>query len=409
MEKQVSINTKNLLDLQFGADKAFRKTNLPAGYDPADFERQIRQAGIDPAGRFIASVCIGIRPDFDKKCDKKDFREFTRKILSIYNDIRNYFFEQKCGFETFCNEEVICMACFFEKMDSEAFAETIIQPLLQELEKRYELLFFAGIGTAVDEPERFEETIDSAYRAYQSYFFNPTQMIVLNKEARERRYAAIDEYFQALESAFRSVLIHDPEAAEKLTSVLDVLYDFHYGNRQAMIMHTMEYTGCIAMRLKQYRLLELDFFEMQNKLQARVCHTATYQELREIIYKHFERLLPLVYMSDRPKAKLVIEQVKEYTREHYMDNITVEYMAEFAHFSTDYFSHLFKNETGTTYKVFLTQIRMKHAVELLRNTEYRVAEISDKVGYNNPRAFCDAFKQVYSISPMEYRRIHRKK
>ena len=51
---------------------------------------------------------------------------------------------------------------------------------------------------------------------------------------------------------------------------------------------------------------------------------------------------------------------------------------------------------------------MNRAVELLRDTEYRIDEISAKVGYNNPRAFGEAFKQHFSVSPMEYRRIHRK-
>ena len=51
---------------------------------------------------------------------------------------------------------------------------------------------------------------------------------------------------------------------------------------------------------------------------------------------------------------------------------------------------------------------MKHAVDLLRDTEMHISEISEKVGYKNPRTFMDAFKHSYGFSPMEYRRMHRR-
>ena len=91
-----------------------------------------------------------------------------------------------------------------------------------------------------------------------------------------------------------------------------------------------------------------------------------------------------------------------------MEELSLQRLASVAYVSPDYFSHMFKNETGKTYKAFLTEIRMKNAVELLRETELRVAQISEKVGYNNTRAFVDAFKQTYGVSPMEYRRVHKK-
>ena len=47
---------------------------------------------------------------------------------------------------------------------------------------------------------------------------------------------------------------------------------------------------------------------------------------------------------------------------------------------------------------------MEEAIKLLIQTDAKMYEIGEKVGYNNVRRFVDAFKQIYSMSPMEYRK-----
>ena len=79
-------------------------------------------------------------------------------------------------------------------------------------------------------------------------------------------------------------------------------------------------------------------------------------------------------------------------------------LADVACVSQNYFSALFKKETGQNYKAYLTSIRMEEAIKLLRTTDLKTYEIGEKVGYNNVRRFVDAFKQLYNVSPMEYRK-----
>ena len=49
----------------------------------------------------------------------------------------------------------------------------------------------------------------------------------------------------------------------------------------------------------------------------------------------------------------------------------------------------------------------EEAIKLLIQTDAKTYEIGEKVGYNNVRRFVDAFKQIYSMSPMEYRKTFR--
>jgi len=69
-----------------------------------------------------------------------------------------------------------------------------------------------------------------------------------------------------------------------------------------------------------------------------------------------------------------------------------------------YFSAFFKKETGKNFKDYLTDVRMKEAVKLLQRTDLKTYEVAEKVGYNNVRQFSDKFKELYQVSPAEYKK-----
>jgi Response regulator containing CheY-like receiver domain and AraC-type DNA-binding domain len=49
---------------------------------------------------------------------------------------------------------------------------------------------------------------------------------------------------------------------------------------------------------------------------------------------------------------------------------------------------------------------MKKAAELLRDPLYRTYEISEMVGYSNPKNFTRTFKSYFGKTPKEYRNYH---
>jgi two-component system response regulator YesN len=68
-----------------------------------------------------------------------------------------------------------------------------------------------------------------------------------------------------------------------------------------------------------------------------------------------------------------------------------------------YFSTVFGAETGQTFKEYVTELRIKRAKELMRTTNYKSAEISDRVGYNDPHYFSLVFRKSTGVSPREFR------
>ena len=79
-------------------------------------------------------------------------------------------------------------------------------------------------------------------------------------------------------------------------------------------------------------------------------------------------------------------------------------MAAEVHLNPEYFSRVFKEETGMTFVNFLTDVRLGHSVQMLENTALRVQDVAQAVGYANVSYFSTTFKKKYGMSPYEYRR-----
>jgi two-component system, response regulator YesN len=99
----------------------------------------------------------------------------------------------------------------------------------------------------------------------------------------------------------------------------------------------------------------------------------------------------------------VIDETKKYVDKNYADcDLSFKDIADRMSVSVSYLSKQFKKEIGLTFVEYLTKLRIKNAVVLLKTTDYRINEISEKVGYNTQHYFCVVFKRVMGVSPNNY-------
>lgn len=101
----------------------------------------------------------------------------------------------------------------------------------------------------------------------------------------------------------------------------------------------------------------------------------------------------------------VLEAV-EYIKKNYSRKILLEDVAERSGFNANYFSELFKNETGKNFSTYLLEVRMAEAKRLLRDTSDTIYEITSKVGYKDSKYFSQQFTKTVGIKPTEYRKLY---
>lgn len=102
--------------------------------------------------------------------------------------------------------------------------------------------------------------------------------------------------------------------------------------------------------------------------------------------------------------KTMVKEAIHYIQEHYTDVDTgIEAVCRHLHISPSYFCFIFKKETNDTFNSYLHLFRMQAAKELLRTTDMKQREISERVGYADPNYFSFSFKKTFGISPREFR------
>jgi two-component system response regulator YesN len=141
-----------------------------------------------------------------------------------------------------------------------------------------------------------------------------------------------------------------------------------------------------------------------NSIEMLMSNIKSMEQLREQIYKILSSAL--AYRDSQPNDhyKSLIHQTLEYLERHYTDpELSLNEMAAQANLSASHFSVVFSQETGRTFKEYLTEIRINKAKELLRMTALRSADIAYQVGYNDPHYFSTVFKKHTGLSPIEFR------
>ncbi|AFH60726.1 response regulator [Paenibacillus caseinilyticus] len=129
------------------------------------------------------------------------------------------------------------------------------------------------------------------------------------------------------------------------------------------------------------------------------------QVLQERLCGALHRLVLEMQAHHAKKDSPVIASAKEYIRKNYAQNINLQTVAAQVHLNPNYFSNVFKQETGMNFLEYLLGIRIAAAKKLLEEPDVKVYEVGYLVGYDNPSSFNRAFKNVTGLTPSEYRKI----
>lgn len=92
-----------------------------------------------------------------------------------------------------------------------------------------------------------------------------------------------------------------------------------------------------------------------------------------------------------------------YLHRHFSEDITLDTLANLTHLSRSYFSELFRNATGHTFKSYLIDLRMRNACRLLANTDMSVTDVCFSCGFESFSNFMRTFKARIGSTPLGFR------
>lgn len=100
----------------------------------------------------------------------------------------------------------------------------------------------------------------------------------------------------------------------------------------------------------------------------------------------------------------IIDDLVKYITSNFRSNLTLDYLAEYAHLSPEYISRYFKKCTGVNISDFITKTRIEKAKYRLRTSNWTINDICEYCGYKSISNFQKAFKKAVGMTAGEYRK-----
>lgn len=100
-------------------------------------------------------------------------------------------------------------------------------------------------------------------------------------------------------------------------------------------------------------------------------------------------------------------EVVSYICSNFQKDITLNSIAREFFVSPSYLSRIFKKVTAFHMSEYIQIVRIKEAQKLLRETDSKVIEISEKVGFSQIAHFNKTFRKITNTTPLKYRKNMR--
>lgn len=131
------------------------------------------------------------------------------------------------------------------------------------------------------------------------------------------------------------------------------------------------------------------------------------------LYLFFYALLENSSFNNAKKTsnlqEFYVREAINYIEKNYNADISVEDIAKWCNLDRSYFGKIFKNSMKTTPQEFLIKYRLSKACEMLKDDDISIKEIAELTGYPNQFYFSRAFKEIYTMSPRQWRNQNKVK
>lgn len=192
---------------------------------------------------------------------------------------------------------------------------------------------------------------------------------------------------EAIEIIFDNII----EATSKEKSAREKAYDL---------------CGCIAFLIKgsseKDRVGFQSIFQNDKTVFEKVLKLNSLQDI-ELWLRSVEReLCTFLTQKDGVQNNRIVSKAKKYISKNFAASINLQEVAADINISPGYFSKIFKQVTGMSFIDYVTEMKINEAKRLLVEGNYKIYEISEKIGYENAYYFSKVFKKITGMTPSEF-------
>ncbi|PZD94486.1 DNA-binding response regulator [Paenibacillus sambharensis] len=281
-------------------------------------------------------------------------------------------------------------------------AMSVYQSLRWALSKVKDAAVTLYVGQTVNRLQDVKESYQSANEALSYEFAEDGRDIILIDDVRGTPLY----YFDMAQELYASLLEQLEENDEKAyTASIDKLFAVFREQRFAPNAVTNAITRCVIGVINIIRKMDGDENELQSlpaMLDWQSRHVRL-EGLRQLMTAFAAEAAGLILRLRGEQAKGGIEKIRKYIEANYRENLNLKSIASIFYMNPVYLGQLFRKTYGVYFNDFLLGLRVKEAKQLLRQTDLRMYEIAEKVGFANADYFVTQFEKLEHMTPTDYR------
>jgi two-component system response regulator YesN len=199
---------------------------------------------------------------------------------------------------------------------------------------------------------------------------------------------------------------------ERSDNAVNVLHDFvgklkasGCSFEQCKLYMLVIYSTIIHKAVRYQLNVDLDFNDYEKEIYKKVQSSNTITSLEKIGEILISEIRSICIGKKNFKNELV-KKVDDCIKSNYKKELTLQKISKEIYLNSSYVSRAYKKMTGNTVTEAITLYRVNKAKELLKNTNMKIYEVAEDVGFKDAAYFTNVFVKYTSLNPSDFRQGH---
>ena len=350
----------------------------------------------------IVEVGLLKSPDDSERAQQNEFALATFSIVNVLMELSEEFASMS---SCLLNGNLVCIFNFFSGRDSTVLKESV-KKTHTFLKKNFNMSFVCGMSDSSSQIEELPALYEQALDIVGLHIFKDGDIILSAQESSGgiQMYKDLEEGNIKLMAALNA---GDAAAADK---ALDELFICGQGLRNVSLsLLRMRYFDIVETVLRFLQKSPMETIEVRGLLNIQIQNTSQASEcvdrLRRVVKEICQERQKNMSRLNDERCQKIIGYIQEHCNDPYL-NVSV--VAEEFGVSLSYISSYFKKQTGEGMANYIVLCRLKHAKELLLQSDKTVNQIAKEAGFYNTNIFIRAFKREENMTPGQFREVRGK-
>ncbi|MGN8630201.1 PocR ligand-binding domain-containing protein [Blautia sp. HCP3S3_G3] len=259
------------------------------------------------------------------------------------------------------------------------------------------MLYYMCSGLVTDSKNQFVMNHNKLYQ--QSKINESIQMYKASTHVNSKSYP-----YEKEKALITKLKTGDTEKSKALLNDLLGYVFFAEGNNLEVVKsRAMELSSLLSRAAIEGGATSDSILRINNQFLMELQNIRTLDDLCYKLQETIDVFTESMFNYIPSKSNEITKKAIRYISKNFTHNLSLEEVANHVHLNPAYFSTLFKQSTGSTFKEYLNMVRVEESKRLLANTDHSIIDIALATGFEDQSYFSKVFKKYTGLTPKQYR------